>query len=77
MAFTTYQFENTGDIFGMNEDGKLTHVGRCNSEGDLRIESDFSELESEIDDCLKMTVKSSLAGGLDWIPDECFLKGTR
>lgn len=77
MAFTTYQFENNGDIFGMGTDGKLTHVGRCDSEGDLRIESDFSELESEIDDCLKTTVKSALAGGIDWTPDECFLKRTR
>ena len=77
MTFTTYQFENNGDIFGMGEDGKLTHVGRCDSEGDLRIEPDFAELESEIDDCLKLTVQSALAGGINWTPDECFLKGTR
>jgi hypothetical protein len=74
MKFTTYSFENNGDIFGMGENGKLTYVGRCDHDGDLRIESDYAELESEIDDCLKMTVKSALAGGIDWTPDACFLK---
>jgi hypothetical protein len=77
MTFTTYQFDNNGDIFGVGKAGRLTYVGRCDSEGDLRIESDFAELESEIHDCLKISVQSALAGVIDWTPDECYTKGTR